>query len=177
MIVTCDEDDVDYAPDWNFGDCFLWNPATLQTIQLPSLLFWMERSKEYVYQDCVLSSPPSHCGGNDDTADNNSMVLFLFERKDERYDHVLLYCFPGDKQWRTQTVARDMVDFEDVMPICCFKGKFYVLCAGNWHLEIEIQILGDAITFSIRPIEVADFILWTSVGGKYTTGYGTHFVE
>ncbi|KAI3981161.1 hypothetical protein MKX01_032301 [Papaver californicum] len=58
-IILCDGDDFDYTPEyWNFGDCFLWNPATLQTFELPSLLFWFEHRKEYVYQDCVLSSSP-----------------------------------------------------------------------------------------------------------------------
>ncbi|XP_026395914.1 F-box/kelch-repeat protein At1g57790-like [Papaver somniferum] len=107
------------------------------------------------------------------------MVLILFERKDERYDHLLMYCFPGDKQRRTQKVARDMVDIQDVMSIWCFKDKFYVMCVGDRHLEIERQQLGDITSFSVRPIEVADTTLWTSVGGTdtHTTVSSLQFVE
>ncbi|KAI3850108.1 hypothetical protein MKW98_001052 [Papaver atlanticum] len=61
-----------------------------------------------------------------------------------------------------------MVDFQDVMSIWCFKDKFYVMCVGDRHLEIERQKLWDITSFSIRPIEVADTTLWTSVGGTDT---------
>lgn len=74
-------------------------PATLETIQLPSLQHWLESSSVSIH-DCVLSSPPE---------DGDSMVLFLFSSKHKSGDHVFLHCLPGDKQWRIKKLALDSI--------------------------------------------------------------------
>lgn len=74
-------------------------PATLETIQLPSLQHWLESSSVSIH-DCVLSSPPE---------DGDSMILFLFSSDHKSADHVFLHCRPGDKQWRIKKLALDII--------------------------------------------------------------------
>ncbi|KAF8391732.1 hypothetical protein HHK36_021966 [Tetracentron sinense] len=66
--------------DLNMTDLFLWNPVSLEKIQLPPLL-----SLKSIQYNCTLSSPPS---------DPNCRVFFFGE-----FDPLVFYCRPGDDKW------------------------------------------------------------------------------
>ncbi|OVA01299.1 Protein of unknown function DUF295 [Macleaya cordata] len=118
-------DEYSNSSNWKFGDCFLWNPVLLETIQLPNFRHWINKYDHYDVHECVLSSPP----GNPD-----SMVLFLFVGYlDEIREYVIVYCRPGDKQWSKQDLSRFAAYFPRAL--FCFKSKLYVDCY-NAHLEI-----------------------------------------
>ncbi|OVA04481.1 Protein of unknown function DUF295 [Macleaya cordata] len=185
LVMLCDDDDYDYKadsipPNCNFGDCFLWNPVTLETIQLPNLLDWLNKSDQYKILDCVLSSPPKSSNPDDD-----SMVFFLFERLDERDEQVLVFCRHGeDKQWRTKELTGYILNDglrNYVVSLLCFKGKLYGMCLNFWHLEIEIQ-LGpkdddvDGKTLSIRSFKVSNNTFFPLMGGEFFN-VGVHYVE
>ncbi|KAI3944270.1 hypothetical protein MKW98_016500 [Papaver atlanticum] len=156
--VDCDlsksgEKDVNSISYWKYGDC-LWNPVTLETIQLPSLLEWISKPDDYRMLDCVLSSPPRILDGSDG---EDPVVLFLFSIEDTtRLNHVFLFCHPGDKNWRTQLYTQDAMF--GIESLHCFKNRLYVICFNEQQLEIEQQQLGaddNHVTLSIKPFKVS----------------------
>ncbi|OVA08173.1 Protein of unknown function DUF295 [Macleaya cordata] len=92
LVILCD-DEADSTLNLNYGDCFLWNPVSLETIQLPTLLHWLNKSDQYFVRDCVLSSPPTN---------PDSMVFFLFSGDDDTSDQLVFCGIGDDKQWRTE---------------------------------------------------------------------------
>ncbi|XP_026432841.1 uncharacterized protein LOC113330201 isoform X2 [Papaver somniferum] len=175
-VIVLNFDDED--PNFNYKEFFLWNPASLETIVLPSLPDLVE---DYSIIDCVLSSPPqnsiissssnsssslSHCGSSssfscsddEDNVDYDSMVYILYDG-DESPD-VLIYCHPGEKQWRIHVFVDVGQSLESMF---YFKGKLYVMCLNNVHIEIEIQYGSD--TEDAEILSVSDAI---SVG--YNSG-------
>ncbi|OVA08170.1 Protein of unknown function DUF295 [Macleaya cordata] len=172
LVILCDSD-ADPTPNCNFGDCFLWNPVSLERIQLPTLLHWVLLD-HYEIRGCVLSSPPrSTASAADADEDDDSMVFFLFSPRDESHDCVLVFCRPGeDKQWRRQELSRNNVRIRYAQSLFYFKGKLYVMCGRNWYLEIEKQLESDDDedddhqTFSIRSLVLNDDPFFPSKGGS-----------
>ncbi|KAI3956897.1 hypothetical protein MKX01_000931 [Papaver californicum] len=193
LIIICHEkdnvDDVDNnqsVQNWIYGDCFLWNLVTLETIQLPSLLYWMNKPDEFRMIDCVLSSPPRVLIGDDGDDDKDPIVLFLFLRQNdacELIEHVFLFCKPGDKQWRTQLVLRDIISMRELKSLQCFKGKLYAMGMNENHLEIEMQHqIGandddNSLTLSIIPFQVSFCTLFSFQGARDYPMVLTYFVE
>ncbi|OVA01300.1 Protein of unknown function DUF295 [Macleaya cordata] len=126
---------------WKFGDCFLWNPESLETIQLPSMLHNIEDSKYNHIIDAVMSSPPSN-------PDYNSMVFFLFGGCP---DYALVFCRPGVYTgWRIQYVPKEL---GVVRGVFCFKGKLHISFPRDQHIEIEILGLDHEVEpFSIQSL-------------------------
>ncbi|KAI3956970.1 hypothetical protein MKX01_001004 [Papaver californicum] len=135
----------------DFGDCFLWNPASLETIQLPSLLHWYDKPYEYALLDCVLSSPPTTSTSTiayPENSDDEPMVLLLFLLRGEDIisddDKFLVFCHPGDNEWGAKWVlSEDMLDEFGIVYLCCFKGKLYLMSLGDRHLKIDKGKLWD----------------------------------
>ncbi|KAI3866308.1 hypothetical protein MKW98_007963, partial [Papaver atlanticum] len=176
LIVICDNNKVDYSPGWNFGDCFVWNPATLENIQLPSILSSSSDYKydDYLFVDCVLSSPPRTLDSG-----NDSMVFFVFERCDNELDYVFLFCRPGDKQWRTQKFSRDINLTYFILSIHYFKGKLYAMsCSAlsNYKIEIE-KIDNDNVNLCIRLFETRDYTHFPCIGGIHTSCQTIEYVQ
>ncbi|RZC51512.1 hypothetical protein C5167_019940, partial [Papaver somniferum] len=92
----------------NLDDCFLWNPVSFETIQLPNLdrQSFSSKSKQYFLFDLVLSSPPSLSTTSADPDNLGCIVFLLFKHVNHRNIiedmHVLAFCRPGDTQWRTK---------------------------------------------------------------------------
>ncbi|KAI3877676.1 hypothetical protein MKW98_020157 [Papaver atlanticum] len=128
-IILCDDDEFDYTP-WNYGDCFVWNPLSMETINLPSFLYWYTLDG-YSFNDCVLYSPPKT---DDDARNRNSMVFMLFGGEKVGKD-ILVYCNPGDKEWRMYMIG----GVYELLSMCYFKGKLCIMCNGDEHLEIDIE--------------------------------------
>ncbi|XP_026412744.1 uncharacterized protein LOC113308499 isoform X2 [Papaver somniferum] len=183
LVTVCDEED-DPTPNFNYGDCFLWNPVSMETIQLPSVLYWYSLGDEYITKDCVLSSPPQRHGTSstedDDNVCDDSIVAFLFGRKTGVGMDILVYCHPGDKEWKTHNIT-GIYDLGDLHSMLYFKGKMYIMCEGDEHLEIDMQHglsehdVGKIL--SIAKFEVSDDIKGYTVGGIFDTLTETYYVE
>ncbi|XP_026396476.1 uncharacterized protein LOC113291121 [Papaver somniferum] len=186
VIVLCDVKDEDSddddekfdnsIPNWTYGDCFLWNPVTLQTIQLPNLLSWITKPNAYQLFDCILSSPPggAHKGGDNPVP----VVLFLFRQEDEGFDHVLAFCNRGDKQWRTQLLSRDIINIKQLVSLHCFRGKLYAMGLDKVHLEIHL--LGanhHNVSLATRPFKVRFCGFFQFRGARGESMCLVHFVE
>ncbi|KAI3849663.1 hypothetical protein MKW98_026577 [Papaver atlanticum] len=182
LVTVCDEED-DPTPNFSYGDCFLWNPVSMETIQLPSVLNWFIRDDHFT-KDCVLSSPPRMNGSSstedDDNVGDGSIVAFLFGTRRGVGKDILVYCYPGDREWKTQKIT-DIYDLGDLHSMLYFKGKMYIMCAGDEHLEINMQHGSseqdvDKI-LSVTKIEVSDDIRGYTVGGIFDTQTETYYVE
>ncbi|KAI3874948.1 hypothetical protein MKW98_019521 [Papaver atlanticum] len=147
LIILCDVKDEDNSipANWDYGDCFLWNPLTLERIQLPSLLKWItyEPDGEYMI-DCVLSSPPS----NDN---DHPLVLVLYQPMSDLDNYTFLFCHPGEKHWRTQLFSEKINgEMCDVEYLHCFKDKLYASGINGDCIEIEEQHqVGDSHNVSL----------------------------
>ncbi|KAI3943503.1 hypothetical protein MKX01_019190 [Papaver californicum] len=182
LIVLCDVAKIDYTPGWNFEDCFLWNPATFENIQLPSKL---SSSSGYTYNDyllvdCVLSSPPKTDITN--TNPDDSMVFFLFERCDNDLDYVFLFCRPGDKQWRTHKFSRDEnIITQDILSIHYFKGELYAMSSyalSNYKIKIKkIDDDDDSVNLCIGLFQTSNDTDFPSIGGILTSCHTTIYVQ
>ncbi|XP_026414257.1 uncharacterized protein LOC113309953 [Papaver somniferum] len=153
-------------PNWDFGDCFLLNPATLETIRLPSLLPLYHKRNEYSLIDCVLSSPPRTSTSTiayPDNADDEPLVLLLFllRGRDDSDGHMFLaFSHPEDKQWKTKWVLSQDSRTDEflITSLCCFKDKLYLMCALDQHLEIDKGKLwdNDDDSLTLKPFEMTN---------------------
>lgn len=80
-------------------------------------LFWYTLNG-YIFNDCVLISPPKTSTVTDGNGD--SMVFMLFSRKKENEEEILVFCHPGYKEWR---IHKFPDDGEDIRSMCYLKGK------------------------------------------------------
>ncbi|XP_026382598.1 uncharacterized protein LOC113277827 [Papaver somniferum] len=137
LVVICHHPGYNYAPNWDFGDCFLLNPASLETIALPSLLPWCQDPDKYELLDCVLSSAPTTSTSTIDNADE-PVVLFLYLHwgiDGDDSDRFLVFSHPGDEQWRTKSAYGSS--------LCVLKDKLYLMCIFGNYLEIDKGKLWD----------------------------------
>ncbi|XP_026453642.1 uncharacterized protein LOC113354560 isoform X3 [Papaver somniferum] len=99
--------------------------------------------------------------------------------EDTRWDHVFLFCHPGDKNWRTQLYSQDTM-FE-AESLHCFKGKLYVIGFNEQQLEIEQQqqlgIDDDNVTLSVKPFNVSLCASFSFQGARDTSWGLTYCVE
>ncbi|KAI3936884.1 hypothetical protein MKW92_027094 [Papaver armeniacum] len=167
LIVLCDVKDDNSMPNCIYGDCFLWNPLTLETIQLPSLLKWItfEPDGEYML-DCVLSSPPkttlisTNINKDVGSDDNDPLVLVLYQPMSE-LDTYTSYIATPEKQWRTQCFSEEISGHMcEIEFLHCFKGKLYALGINGDCLEIEKQhqvgASDNCVSLSMKSFEVID---------------------
>ncbi|KAI3964096.1 hypothetical protein MKW92_035894, partial [Papaver armeniacum] len=164
LIVLCNDD-----IDPNYGDCFLWNPQTLDKIQLPSILHYYETEDKYRLKDCILTSPPrlntsnsnSSNSSDGDNYDRDSVVYFLFDGGHNKGDFtdVLLFCHPGEKEWRRYQLNVS----EKPKKMLYLKNKLHVMCSNYVYFEIQVQgasdmdgvetlAVGDEISISVEGI-------------------------
>ncbi|KAI3956066.1 hypothetical protein MKW98_027380 [Papaver atlanticum] len=175
IVIGNVKDNAEYsvADATNLDDCFLWNPKSSETIRLPSL------DQRYFMFDLVLSSPPTCNPDNDD----GCTVFLIFRGLDgngavSSHKHILVFCRPGDKQWRTMELDHrsnpEGDDSEFVDSLLCFQDKLYALCMGeNWHhfvVDKQIQFLRKF------KLEVAKFPPLISGGERYNV-YMEDWVE
>ncbi|KAI3934160.1 hypothetical protein MKW92_043152, partial [Papaver armeniacum] len=187
IVIGNVEDKAEYSvAESNLDDCFLWNPVSSEIVQLPNLdrRSFNTESKKYFMFDLVLSSPPLSS-----TCKANCTVFLIFKGMNDDNDevshdkHILVFCKPGDKQWRTKELdspRRDRSKFIDTL--LCFQGKLYAFSVENWVIEIEIQnlwhhVLVDKQTQFLRKFRVnqADFLLIG--GGEEFSLYMEDWVE
>ncbi|XP_026422771.1 uncharacterized protein LOC113318751 isoform X1 [Papaver somniferum] len=189
LIVLCDVKDDNSMPNQKYGDCFLWNPLSFETIQLPSLLPWITSQPHGMYFiDCVLSSPPrTNLTEDVDSNDNDDpLVLVLYlPLSDPEYiafNYTFLFCHPGENQWRTQLFSEEINGrtFE-VEYLHCFKNKLYALGVTGHYLEIEKQHQvrdgDDNVSLSIKSFQVNDHTSVPLHGARDVCLGQTHFVE
>ncbi|KAI3860107.1 hypothetical protein MKX03_033807, partial [Papaver bracteatum] len=200
VIGNVDNTDQYSVANSNLDDCFLWNPVSSETIQLPKLdrqSFPATKPEQFYMFDLVLSSPPlppSTCNpGNYDCC----TVFLIFRRMPDKGElsrcefsrdtHILVFCHPGDKQWRTKELDGrfnpdgDFSEFID--SLLCFQGKLYAFCCDeNWANEIDIQKLWHHVVVDNQTqfltkfkIEVPDFPLIG--GGEEYSFYTEDWVE
>ncbi|KAI3845120.1 hypothetical protein MKX03_019787 [Papaver bracteatum] len=198
IVIGNVQDNAEYSvANSNLDDCFLWNPVSSETIRLPNIdrQSFSTKSKQYFLYDLVLSSPPLQSTTTD--PDNLGCVVYLlFNRvnhpKAHEDKHVLAFCRPGDKQWRTKVLSftapgndRKILSIESLL---CFRGKLYAFCKNSlergWVIQIEIQKLwhyAEAhhqtpyVYVTIIKLEHADFT-WIG-GGEEFSRYMEFWVE
>ncbi|KAI3966235.1 hypothetical protein MKW92_052078 [Papaver armeniacum] len=196
IVIGNVEDNAEYSvANSNLDDCFLWNPVSSETIQLPSInrQSFCTKSIDYFLYDLVLSSPPLQ-GTTSDHDNLGCVVCLLYTRVDyveARKDmHVLAFCRPGDRQWRTKmlplTNPRNDGSIIRIESLLFFRGKLYAFCYGSledgWVIHIEIQKLCHHVVddkqsqdIEIIRLEHADFT-WIGGGEQYSR-YTEHWVE
>ncbi|XP_026436237.1 uncharacterized protein LOC113334113 [Papaver somniferum] len=189
LIVLCDVKDDNSMPNQKYGDCFLWNPLSLETIQLPSLLPWITSQPHGMYFiDCVLSSPPRNNLTEDvDSNDNDDplvLVLYLPLSDPEliAFNYTFLFCHPGENQWRTQLFLEEINGRTcEVEYLHCFKNKLYALGVNGHYLEIEkqhqVRAGDDNVSLSIKSFQVNDHTSVPLCGARDVSLGQTHFVE
>ncbi|KAI3860106.1 hypothetical protein MKX03_033806, partial [Papaver bracteatum] len=118
--------------------------------------------------DLVLSSPPLSITCD---LDNSCTVFLIFRGIDDLGEvshdkNILVFCRPGDTQWRTKELDGPVGDFSKLIEsLICFQGKLYAFCEiENWVNEIDIQklwhhVLVDKHTQFLRKfkVDVGDF--------------------
>ncbi|KAI3899108.1 hypothetical protein MKW92_052305, partial [Papaver armeniacum] len=183
-------DNAEYSvAESNLDDCFLWNPVSLESIQLPKLdrrsFPTKSESKKYFLYDLVLSSPPlqstSSFTGNPNH-DDDCTVFLLFRGIDHLGDvcdseHILIFCRPGEEQWKTKDLYANGESSGFLESLLCSNGKLFAFGVENWVKEIEIKklwhnVVIDNHTEYIRTYKVqdADFTL---IGGGEKFDFGT----
>ncbi|KAI3978272.1 hypothetical protein MKX01_003435 [Papaver californicum] len=123
---------LDDEKESKYGDCFLWNPETLEKFQLPTLSHWMNK---YHMRSFVLSPPP--LASNDF---RDFVVYFLFHYSGHTKSscfYFLLYCHPGDKHWRVQNLPRSIKEDYVIGRLSCLNGRLYIICFDGLLVEIE----------------------------------------
>ncbi|KAI3978233.1 hypothetical protein MKX01_013064 [Papaver californicum] len=178
----------------NLDDCFLWNPGSSETIQLPNLdrqsFPTNSKSKKYFMYDLVLSSPPlpstSSFNSNPDQEDDCTVFLLLrgidHSGKVCSFEHILVFCRPGDKQWKTKDLYANGHWSGIIESLLCFKGKLYAFCAENWVREIEIKKLWHTAVIDnqvqcIRTFKIEDANFTLIGGGDPCDCVTIHWVE
>ncbi|KAI3911340.1 hypothetical protein MKW98_010227 [Papaver atlanticum] len=175
LIILCHDKSYDYTPQWNYGDFFLWNPSSFETVQLPSLLHWIDKPKQYELVDCVLSSPPTLT--NSRTKCYDSMVFFaIYNWSGETSRYVFLYCNPEDQQWRSEEVSQDSP--RSPLSLHYLRDKLYAMENMHSRLEIEIQNKDDNnANLCIRRFEPGESTDFPCGGSSYTCLFQIHFME
>ncbi|RZC54755.1 hypothetical protein C5167_013609, partial [Papaver somniferum] len=186
LVFPYGEDD-NSIPNQKYGDCFLWNPLTLETIQLPSLLQWIAAEPHGMYFiDCVLSSPPRNNKDVESNDNDDPLVLVLYLPMSvlevSGFAYTFLFCHPGEKQWRTQLFCEEIGEHTcEVEYLHCFKGKLYALGINGDYLEVEKQGqvgAGDNnVCLSIKSLQVNDNTSFPLRGARDVFLGQTHFVE
>ncbi|KAI3960968.1 hypothetical protein MKW92_008889, partial [Papaver armeniacum] len=198
LVVLCFDDE---DPKFNDGEFFLWNPASLETIRLPSVPDLVD---DYLIRDVVLSSPPqisrtsgggdgidggvssssssrlSRSGSNsssftgsfssdEDDVDDNSMVYILYYGGES--SDVLIYCHPGEKQWR----KHEFVDVDQRLESMFFlKGKLFIMCLNHAYIEITRQH-GSSHIEDAEILSISDAIRITYNSGLEVVSGGLEF--
>ncbi|XP_026447532.1 uncharacterized protein LOC113348049 isoform X2 [Papaver somniferum] len=105
--------------------------------------------------DLVLSSPPLPSTCNNPGNEDSCTVFLIFRGMNDEVSHdkhILVFCRPGDEQWRTMEL-NDQSDPEGdfskfIDSLLCFQGKLFAFGdAENWVMEIEIQNLWHHVVF------------------------------
>ncbi|KAI3900178.1 hypothetical protein MKW92_047479 [Papaver armeniacum] len=190
IVIGNVEDNTEYSvAESNLDDCFLWNPVSSEIVQLPNLdrRSFSTESKKYFMFDLVLSSPPT-CNPDNEA---NCTVFLIFRgmngKRVSRDTHILVFCRPGDKEWRTKELDGrfnpdgDFSEFID--SLLCFQGKLYAFCCDrDWVNEIDIQKLWHHVVVDKQTqfltkfkVEVPDFPLIG--GGEEFSVYTEDWVE
>ncbi|RZC89738.1 hypothetical protein C5167_035733, partial [Papaver somniferum] len=104
--------------------------------------------------------------------------------------HVLAFCRPGDKQWRTKVLfvtSPDDYSFRlSIESLLCFRGELYAFCeadfARNWVIKIDVQKLWQHVvdnkqTQYIRLINIAHADFTWIGGGEEFSRFMEHWVE
>ncbi|KAI3967467.1 hypothetical protein MKX01_012277 [Papaver californicum] len=105
--------------------------------------------------------------------------------------HVLAFCGPGDKQWRTKVLSiaapDDDHDILSIESLLCFKGELYAFCKeshfkDNWLIKFDIQKLWHHVVdnketkyVTLINLGYTDYT-WIGGGEKYSR-YTEHWVE
>ncbi|KAI3878628.1 hypothetical protein MKW98_027933 [Papaver atlanticum] len=160
LVVVCDDDT---ETKEIYGNCYLWNPGSLEIIMLPNILRSLHQDSFFVshyVRDCVLSfggtgegvegSSSSCCTSHSSSsfgsdANSNDWMDYILLNEDAQENanpDILLYCHPGDREWR----KHEFVDApHTLLSMLYCNGKLYVMCSeGNIHLEIETHHPNDA---------------------------------
>ncbi|XP_057951021.1 uncharacterized protein LOC131145857 [Malania oleifera] len=112
----------------DYDRCFLFNPATLSTINLPVL------DSNFAINFCTLSCPPG----------NPNCTVFIFHNNTPR----IVFCRPGDRQWAVQDYEKELrdilgkrdggaVSFKNAVGL---DGKLYALtsyCGSTVVIKVE----------------------------------------
>lgn len=177
LVIRRDDEDEKLNP----GVCFLWNPLSLETIQLPNLkdlLHPIYDDDEFSIQDGVLSSPPLKISGTNLVNDNESMVYFLVLGR----VNLIMYCRIGDTKWTTLEIPKGIVAGKDMASLIYFKGKLYVMCCND-HFQLVVERLPlrccncDCISLGIRRFEVSTDSFVFPYRGGYSCVGKTYFLE
>ncbi|KAI3949021.1 hypothetical protein MKW98_021627 [Papaver atlanticum] len=179
IIVCCEDDD----PNFNNGDCFLWNPTSLEIIMLPNIDHYNQLDG-YRIQDCLLSSPPqssSSCRISSTNGDDGSVVYILYNGG--KKPDILIYCRPGEKEWRKHEFV-DVV--QSLKSMFYVKGKLHIMCLCEELLEITVQC-GSGIDEEEETLSLSISILITNdedslcksedVGGSLVCKHHTYYME
>lgn len=189
LIVICHDD----TTDPNYGDCYLWNPQTLDNIPLPSLLRYYKTEDKCCLKDCILTSPPqintsisnssnsSSSSSDGDNCDTDSMVYLLFDggHSNVSFTCVLLFCHPGEKEWR----RHELDAMHDPKTMLYLKNKLYIMCSNPVYYEVEVRggtdmddeeilAVGDEVVISTDKIAANE-----STGGGLFRAYGEYFIQ
>ncbi|KAI3924752.1 hypothetical protein MKW92_028408, partial [Papaver armeniacum] len=181
LVIVC-YDEHDIRDDGAFS---LWNPMSLETIQLPNLVEFLDdifdEDGHYSIVDCVLSSPPPPLKNastglvNDNT---DSIVYFLVLGSVD----LIVYCGVGDEKWRKLEIDKGIVGDIEIGSIIFFKDNLYVMCC-DYHrqLVVETKRLGygdyDDISLEIRPLEVSRIHSEVPPIGGYSSQGKVYFLE
>ncbi|XP_026412886.1 uncharacterized protein LOC113308635 [Papaver somniferum] len=185
VVVYYDDDDDDDSG--NFGNCFLWNPLSLEKIPLPNfdeLIFDTYGEQDYRIHDCVLSSPPPK---NNLVQDNASMVYFLVSGcVNEIYTDsmpMIAFCCVGDSEWRKLGIPKGLVGESGLNSFICFKDKIYVMGCDD-YCQLVVQKLVPpvgcdytSIRLEIRRLEVSIVHSAFSYIGGYSCVHNVYFLE
>ncbi|MCL7038732.1 hypothetical protein MKW94_013448, partial [Papaver nudicaule] len=98
---------------------------------------------KYCLKDCILTSPPQICSSSNssnsdgDNYDKESMVYLLFDggHTNEWFTDVLLFCHPGEKEWRRY----ELNTYEKPQSMLYLKNKLHIMCINYIYLEIQVQ--------------------------------------
>ncbi|KAF8395790.1 hypothetical protein HHK36_019741 [Tetracentron sinense] len=126
--------------------CFLWNPVSLETVQLPPLKveynLWTLKSKyDQGGTTCILTAPPN---------DPNCMILFWNMRTT-----FFLFCRLGEEQWTKQYYKLEDGDNHTLRrAISCSDGNIYALTLQG-KLAVIVKVPPGRL--SVRILEVEPF--------------------
>ncbi|KAG8364308.1 hypothetical protein BUALT_Bualt19G0115200 [Buddleja alternifolia] len=116
--------------DRDTADCCLWNPASMEKIDLPFLF------RPFTYKRCFLSKPPNEPGCH---------VLFIsldFSRR--------AFCQVGDEEFVLQSSQNGDIS---LCAVVSFQGKIYGLADPDYRI-VTVHFVGK--TLELRPIFTED---------------------
>ncbi|KAF8395792.1 hypothetical protein HHK36_019743 [Tetracentron sinense] len=145
--------------DRNFEEhCFLWNPVSLETVQLPPLKveynLWTLKSKyDQGGTTCILTAPPN---------DPNCMILFW-----NMCTTFFLFCRLGEEQWTKQYYKLEDGDNHTLRrAISCSDGNIYALTLQG-KLAVIDQVPPGRLSVRILEVEPAKSPTMTEALDKY----------